>query len=76
MKHYLTSIVMLLSLLGCGSEDDGLSFTRDTSNLEVNINGGKGAQFNAILTEQYSLVAGSGRACAYGALNSFVTLKC
>lgn len=78
MKHYLTSIVMLLSLLGCGSEDDGLSFTRDTPNLEVNINGGKAAQLSPERTEQYSLVAGNGRACAYGILNAFSTgfLKC
>ena len=78
MKHYLLSILLVSGLLGCGSEDDGISFTRDTSNLEVNLNGGKDAQLNAILTEQYSLVAGNGRACAYGILNAFSTayLKC
>jgi hypothetical protein len=50
MKHYLLSILLVSGLLGCGSEDDGISFTRDTSNLEVNLNGGKDAQLNAILT--------------------------
>ncbi|MGR6870762.1 RCC1 domain-containing protein [Pseudomonas sp. HK3] len=77
MNKYLVAIV-LLCLAACGSEDDSISFTRDTSNLEINVNGGKEDQLAPYLSEQYSLMAGNGRACAYGVLNALSTsyLKC
>ena len=77
MNKYLVAIA-LLCLLACGDEDDSMSFTRDNTNLEINTNGGKESQLDRYLSEQYSLVAGNGRACAYGVLNAFSTsyLKC
>ena len=78
MIKYLIPIAAMLCLMACGSDDEDISFNRDTSNLEKNMNGGKEAQPASYLTEQYSLVAGDDRACAYGVLNAFSTsyLKC
>lgn len=77
MNKYLMA-VLVLCLSACESEDGGISFTRDTSNLEINVNGGKENQLPDYLAEQYSLVAGDNRACAYGVLNAFSTsyFKC
>lgn len=78
MKPYLIPIFLVLHLVACGSEDDGIRFERDSQNLEINLNNAKGIQDNSIITEQYALVAGNGRACAYGVLNAFSSgyLKC
>jgi hypothetical protein len=78
MKQYFFHILMVMCLVGCGSEDDSITFNRDSQNLEININGGKQDALLPNLAEQYSLVAGNGRACAYGVLNAFSTgyLKC
>lgn len=79
IKPIFILTLLVGGLVGCGSDDDaGISFTR--TGAVANASGGTPKAFddNAFLAEQYSIVAGDGRACSFGVLNAFNSgyLKC